>query len=92
MAVLDEELGHDVIKEAFEEFGIAYRKQDVKDKKEIMRLLTYQEGEVVEMEHSISELEEMVAKWKGGWERKSSKMMMVMTFLLITTMMVMTKW
>ena len=62
VVVSDEELCHDVVKEAFKEFGIGYRKQDLKDKEEVLRLLEYEEGEIVDIEHSIFELEEMVAK------------------------------
>ena len=65
VVVSDEELCHDVVKEAFKEFGIGYRKQDLKDKEEVLRLLEYEEGEIVDIEHSIFELEEMVAKCTG---------------------------
>jgi len=65
VSVSDEELCHNVVKEAFKQFGTAYRNEEKKDKEEVIRLLEYEEGEIASMEHSISELEEIVAKCKG---------------------------
>ncbi|XP_027922913.1 protein MAINTENANCE OF MERISTEMS-like [Vigna unguiculata] len=65
VSVSDEELRHDVVKEAFKQFGNAYRNEEKKEKEEVLRLLEYEEGEIASMEHSISELEEMVAKVEG---------------------------
>ena len=65
MSVSDEELCHNVVKEAFKQFGTAYRNEEKKDKEEVIRLLEYEEGEIASMEHSISELEKMVAKCTG---------------------------
>jgi len=62
VSVSDEELHHDVVKEAFKQFGTGYRNEEKKDNEEVLRLLEYEEGEIAGMEHSISELEEMVAK------------------------------
>ncbi|QCD86775.1 hypothetical protein DEO72_LG3g1301 [Vigna unguiculata] len=65
VSVSDEELHHDVVKEAFKQFGTSYRNEEKKDNEEVLRLLEYEEGEIAGMEHSISELEEMVAKCTG---------------------------
>ena len=45
----------------------------MKEKEEVERLLHYQEGEIVDMKHSISELEEFVAKWKGEQRKHEAK-------------------
>ena len=65
MSVSDEELHHDVVKEAFKQFGTGYRNEEKNDNEEVLRLIEYEEGEIAGMEHSIFELEEMVAKCTG---------------------------
>jgi len=80
VAVSKEELDHVVVKEAFEEFGIAYKKQDVKEKEEVECLLHNHEGEIVDLEHSISELEELIAKWKG--ERRKDEVCIPLHFFV----------
>jgi len=65
VSVSDEELHHDVVKEAFKQFGTAYRNEEKMDNEEVLHLLEYEEGEIAGMEHSISELEKMVAKCTG---------------------------
>jgi len=65
VSVSDEELHHDVVKEAFKQFGTGYRNEEKSDNEEVLRLLEYEEGEIAGMEHSIFELEEMVGKCTG---------------------------
>ena len=65
MAASKEELDHAIVREAFEQFGTAYKTQDVKDKEEVERLLQHHEVEIVDLEQSMSVLDDLVAKWKG---------------------------
>ncbi|XP_027941009.1 uncharacterized protein LOC114194798 [Vigna unguiculata] len=65
VAVSKEELDHAIVREAFEHFGTEYKTQDLKDKEEVERLLEDHEAEIVDLEQSMSALDELVANWKG---------------------------
>ncbi|XP_027941274.1 uncharacterized protein LOC114195079 [Vigna unguiculata] len=65
VAVSKEELHHVIVREAFEQFGTEYKTQDLKDKEEVERLLEDHEAEIVDLEQSMSALDDLVANWKG---------------------------
>jgi len=65
VAVSKEELDHAIVREAFEHFGTEYKTQDLKDKEEVERLLEDHEAQIVDLEQSMSALDELVANWKG---------------------------
>jgi len=63
--VSKEELDHAIVRETFEQFGTEYKTQDLKDKEEVEHLLEDHEAEIVDLEQSMSALDDLVAKWKG---------------------------
>jgi len=65
VAVSKEELDHAIVREAFEQFGTEYKTQDLKDKEEVEHLLEDHEAGIVDLEQSMSALDDLVGNWKG---------------------------